>query len=48
MNAPADTVWASLPVPAFLVDPQDRITDINGPAEQFLNASARSVRGAPV
>ncbi len=48
MNAPADSVWASLPVPALLLDEADRIGDLNGPAEQFLNASARSLRGQPV
>ncbi len=48
MTLPADTVWASLPVPALVIDAEDRIGDINGPAEQFFNASARSMRGAPV
>jgi len=44
-NAP---LWASLPVPAVLVNAQDEITDINGLAESFLNASAKSLRGVPV
>lgn len=44
----SDATWASLPVPALLLDEGDRIADINGPAEQFLNASARSLRGVPV
>lgn len=48
MSPPGDTVWASLPVPALLVDPDDRISDINGPSEQFFNAAARSLRGQPV
>ena len=41
-------LWASLPVPAVLVDANDNITDINAVAENFLNASARSLRGSPV
>jgi len=48
MTALAETIWASLPVPAYLLDPWDRIADINPPAEQFLNASARTIRGVPV
>ncbi len=43
-----DQVWASLPVPAFLLSADDGIADINPAAEQFLNASARSMIGAPV
>jgi two-component system nitrogen regulation sensor histidine kinase GlnL len=41
-------IWASLPVPAVIIDPQDRIEDINSAAEGFLNLSAKSVRGTPV
>ncbi|WP_226780864.1 two-component system sensor histidine kinase NtrB [Oceaniglobus trochenteri] len=48
MNALSDTLWASLPVPAFLLDPGDLLAEVNPAAEQFLNASARSMRGAPV
>jgi len=48
MSALPDTLWASLPVPAFLLDPGDMIAEINPAAELFLNASARSMRGAPV
>jgi two-component system, NtrC family, nitrogen regulation sensor histidine kinase GlnL len=40
-------VWASLPLPAFLIDAQDRIAEINPAAEQFLNASTRSMTGIP-
>ena len=43
-----DAIWASLPVPAFLIDAQDRISDANSAAEGFLNASARSLNGTPV
>lgn len=48
MSALTDTIWTSLPVPAFVLDETDSIADLNPPAEQFLNASARSVRGQPV
>ncbi len=41
-------LWASLPVPAFLVAHDDTITDINAAAEGFLNASAKAVIGTPV
>ncbi|MFK7753768.1 MAG: nitrogen regulation protein NR(II) [Sedimentitalea sp.] len=41
-------LWASLPVPAFRIDPQDRISDVNSAGEGFLNASAKSVAGTPV
>ncbi|TDK44977.1 two-component system sensor histidine kinase NtrB [Antarcticimicrobium luteum] len=42
------TLWASLPVPAILIDENDTILDVNAAAEGFLNASSRSVTGAPV
>ncbi len=45
---PPDTIWASLPVPAFLVDPLDRIAEINPAAEQFLNTSSRMLKDAPI
>ena len=43
-----DQVWASLPVPAFLLAEDDGIADINPAAEQFLNMSAKHLKGAPV
>ena len=49
MNAPEDlALWTSLPLPAFVLDAEDRIERVNPAAETFLNASARSLRGAPV
>lgn len=48
MTGPLDNVWASLPVPAFLLSADDKIADINPAAEQFLNTSAKTLRGAPV
>ena len=41
-------IWASLPLPAFLIDDGDTITDVNSAGEGFLNASARQVEGQPV
>ncbi|MGR3342843.1 MAG: two-component system sensor histidine kinase NtrB [Paracoccaceae bacterium] len=48
MSVTHDALWNSLPVPAFLLDGLDIITDINPAAEQFLNTSARKLRGALV
>jgi two-component system nitrogen regulation sensor histidine kinase GlnL len=48
MSELTDNLWQSLPMPAFLIDPDDRIADINPEAESFLNTSARHVVGAPV
>ncbi|GAA6207405.1 ATP-binding protein [Cognatishimia sp. WU-CL00825] len=42
------SLWTSLPVPALLVDSADKIVDVNGVAEIFLNGSAKSLRGTPV
>ncbi len=41
-------VWASLPIPAFVVDANDRIMAANPAAETFLTASQRSLWGMPV
>ncbi|MGI9367212.1 MAG: two-component system sensor histidine kinase NtrB [Ruegeria sp.] len=41
-------IWASLPVPAFIIDADDRIVDVNSSGEGFLNASRKSVIGHPV
>jgi two-component system nitrogen regulation sensor histidine kinase GlnL len=45
---PLGTIWASLPVPALLIDRMDRIEAANPSAELFLNASARVLSGAPL
>ena len=42
------TLWASMPVPALLVDANDNIIDSNPAAEAFLNVSAKSLRGKPL
>ena len=41
-------LWSSLPIPAFLIDADDCIIDVNSAGEGFLNASAKSVMGSPV
>ena len=41
------SLWLSLPVPAVLIDPDDRISDLNPPGEIFLNLSARAAIGQP-
>ena len=46
--SPAADIWASLPVPALLIDADDRILEINAAAEGFLNVSAKSVVGVPL
>ena len=43
-----DAIWASLPVPAFLIDAEDRIADVNSAAEGFLNTSRKGALGHPV
>jgi two-component system nitrogen regulation sensor histidine kinase GlnL len=48
VNTFQENLWQSLPIPAFLMDPGDVIAEVNPAAEGFLNASARSVRGAPI
>ncbi|MFP7673184.1 nitrogen regulation protein NR(II) [Marivita sp. S0852] len=41
-------IWSSLPVPAIVIDAQDRIVDMNPAAEGFLNNSAKWLRGQPI
>lgn len=41
-------LWASLPVPAIIIGPQDDIVDINSAAEGFFNASAKTMKGLPL
>lgn len=42
------SIWASLPVPAVLISPEDLILDANSAAEGFLNASAKVLIGTPL
>ena len=49
MTAPAPAaIWASLPVPALVIGPDDRIAAVNPAAEDFLNLSERALLGQPV
>ncbi|TNF18151.1 MAG: PAS domain-containing protein [Rhodobacteraceae bacterium] len=41
-------VWSSLPVPAVMIDAEDRILDVNPAAEGFLNSSAKALAGEPI
>jgi two-component system nitrogen regulation sensor histidine kinase GlnL len=43
-----EPLWASLPVPALVIDAEDRIARLNPAAEGFLLGSARALVGAPV
>jgi len=43
-----DTLWISLPVPCLVIDGQSKISEINPAGETFMNASVKSLRGAPV
>jgi two-component system nitrogen regulation sensor histidine kinase GlnL len=43
-----DAFWISLPVPALLLDHQDRIVGINPAAEGFMMSSSRALAGQPV
>ncbi len=47
MSGYENDLWLSLPMPAFLIGPDDRLVDVNPAAESFLNASVKGVRGAP-
>lgn len=42
---PPAALWAALPIPALVIDADDRITGINPAAEEFLNLSARAAAG---
>jgi two-component system nitrogen regulation sensor histidine kinase GlnL len=41
-------LWSSLPIPAILIDPDERIGDVNPAGEGFLNNSAKWLTGQPV
>lgn len=46
MTLPAPgIIWASLPLPALMIDSNDRVLQINPAAEVFLNLSARALKG---
>ena len=41
--APFNAIWASLPMPALLIDAANTIVAANPAAETFLNASSKSL-----
>ncbi len=41
-------IWSSLPVPAILIDEDDRIADLNPAAEGFMNNSSKWLTGQPI
>lgn len=43
-----NALFASLPIPALILDAEDKICDVNPAAETFLNASTKSLVGHPV
>ncbi|SIO20705.1 two-component system, NtrC family, nitrogen regulation sensor histidine kinase GlnL [Rhodovulum sp. ES.010] len=48
MSLGHDAIWTALPIPAFLLDAEDRIAAINPAAELFMNATLRTLRDMPV
>ena len=48
MTATTEALWITLPVPALILDSENRIEDANPAAENFFNGSLRSLKGAPV
>ncbi len=46
MTLPAPgIIWASLPLPAILIDGEDRVISVNPSGELFLNMSSRALKG---
>lgn len=41
-------LWISLPIPAIIIQADNRIADLNPAAEIFMNMSAKSLIGAPI
>lgn len=48
MSGLEDTIWTSLPVPAIILDAQDRIAEMNPAAEGFFMTSDKAIRNQPV
>lgn len=48
MSILPETLWNSLPAPAFLIGDDDTILELNTAAEQFLNTSSRTLIRTPV
>ncbi len=41
-------LWQALPMPAFILDADDRVAESNGQAENFLNRSSRAMSAHPL
>lgn len=48
MSEPRDIIWSALPLPAFILDAENRISEINPAAEEFFLKSIRTLKGARV
>ena len=48
MKMPVADLWASLPVPAVLIGPENEIAAINSAAEGFFNSSEKTMIGTPI
>ena len=44
----SEQIWASLPIPAFLLNPDDTIAEITPTAEAFLSMSEKALIGYPI
>ncbi len=48
MTKYTNALFPSLPIPALILDADDKICDVNPAAETFLNASTKSLMGHPI
>jgi len=48
MSPITEAIWASLPLPALVLDAHEQIAGVNPAAEQFFNSSAKLLCGIPV
>ena len=48
MTDRTSALWVSLPIPALIIDGDDKIADLNPAAEDFMNGSVKALVGAPV
>ncbi|MBN2907256.1 MAG: PAS domain-containing sensor histidine kinase [Rhodobacteraceae bacterium] len=48
MTLEHDAIWTALPIPAFLLDAEDKIAAINPAAEIFVNSTIKALRDTPV
>ncbi len=48
MTDRTSALWVSLPIPAMIINADDKIADLNPAAEYFMNSSAKALIGAPI